>query len=224
MWVSRREQVGTVGGGAFEHLVVREARELISRRPRALLQEVSAHLTHELGMCCGGKMSALLKLYPAPERVYVMGAGHVGTALAKQLTLLERAVTVVDERAEWASPERFSQEVSVRCEDPESWLRASPPQGGGALLIMTHDHELDERLMSLALPLLERGELSYLGMIGSAGKWGRFKRRLKERGFSEALLEHVRCPVGLSIGAESPAEIAVSVCAELIEGWRAAQR
>lgn len=217
MWVSDAEQVGTVGGGAFEQLVVQEARALLSAPAEQLTREVSAHLTHELGMCCGGKMSALLRRYLSPTPLYVFGAGHVAQALTQHLSLLSlHQVHVIDERPEWLSAERFSASISLHLEEPESWLRGAPLPHGSIALIMTHDHQLDERVLSLLLPQLERGALRYLGMIGSAGKWGRFKRRLKARGASDEGLDRVHCPVGLPIYAQSPHEIAISVCAELI--------
>jgi len=217
MWVSASEQVGTVGGGAFERLVVEEARALLSAPAHRLTAEVSAHLTHELGMCCGGKMTALLRRYLSPTPLYIFGAGHVSQALSAHLSLLSSyQVQVIDERPDWANPERFTDSISLCCEDPESWLRAHPLPPASIALIMTHDHQLDERLLSLLLPQLERGALRYLGMIGSHGKWGRFKRRLKERGATPELLDLVHCPVGLPIHAQTPHEIAISVCAELI--------
>ena len=220
MWVSAQEQAGTVGGGAFELLVVERARAMLSESlhassPSPLLCEVSAHLTHELGMCCGGKMTALLRRYDAPLTTYLLGAGHVSQALARQLSLLDRRVVVIDERAEWADPSRFPDQAEVRCEDPEGWLRLEPLVQGASMVILTHDHGLDERLVALALPQRAQGTLSFLGLIGSEGKWGRFKRRLRERGAREEELSLVRCPVGLPIKAQTPAEIALSVAAEL---------
>ena len=224
MWVSEREQVGTIGGGAFEHLAVQEARALLKAPRDRLTAELSAHLTHELGMCCGGKMSAFLRRHLSATPLYLFGAGHVGSALAQHLQLLSMVqLIVVDERPEWGDSARLPEGVEVIQEEPEAWLRLSPLPAGASALVMTHDHQLDERLMSLLLKQLARDELIFLGMIGSAGKWGRFKRRLKERGASEEALERVRCPVGLAIGAQTPHEIAISVCAELIQTLRQPQ-
>lgn len=161
-------------------------------------------------------MTATLLLYSPPPLLVLCGAGHVSAALAAAATAAGFEVRVIDERAEWARAERFPGGVEVRCEPPEEELRASPPPQGSFVVVVTHDHALDERLIALLAPLRLAGQLTYLGLIGSAGKWGRFTRRLGAAGLSQEALSLVRCPVGLPIHAETPEEIAVSVCAELI--------
>lgn len=217
MWVNMTDQIGTVGGGAFEHHVISQARALLTAPYDHVIEEVSIHLTHELGMCCGGKMTALLRRYHAPKPIYLFGAGHVASALATHLSFLEAyQVIVIDERVEWITQERFPQGIELCCEEPEGWLRQSPLPHGAIALIMTHDHQLDEQILSLLIPQIERNELHFVGMIGSAGKWGRFMKRFKERGTSQDVLDRIQCPVGHPIHAQEPHEIAISICAELI--------
>ncbi len=216
MWVTAREQRGTVGGGAFEHLAVQRARELLASPARPPLEHLSAHLTHDLGMCCGGKMTATLLRYSPPPLLVLCGAGHVSAALAAASAAVGFDLLVLDERPEWARAERFPPGAEVRCEPPEEELRAAPPPPGAFVVVVTHDHALDERLVAVLAPRRAAGELRLLGLIGSAGKWGRFTRRLAAAGLPREALALVRCPVGLSIHAETPEEIAVSVCAELI--------
>ena len=156
-------------------------------------------------------MKVMLQDYPAPPQLWIFGAGHVGTALAQIANLAEFKVRVIDDRLDWADPQRFPQEVEVYCEDPEVYLRQSPPSEHTHVVVTTHDHGLDQRLIER----LAQSPLQYLGLIGSRGKWGRFLKRLKHR--SELTeLDRVRCPVGLDIGAQSPGEIAVSIVAELV--------
>ena len=156
-------------------------------------------------------MKVMLQDYPAPPQLWIFGAGHVGSALAQIASLADFKVRVIDDRLEWADPQRFPQEVDVYCEDPELYLRASLPSEHIYVVVTTHDHGLDQRLIER----LTQSPLLYLGLIGSKGKWGRFFKRLKHR-TELTHLERVRCPVGLDIGAQSPGEIAVSIVAELV--------
>ncbi|MBM4291222.1 MAG: xanthine dehydrogenase accessory protein XdhC [Deltaproteobacteria bacterium] len=216
MWVTAGAQRGTVGGGAFEHLAVQRARALLAAPGRAALEHLSAHLTHDLGMCCGGKMTATLLRYSPPPLLVLCGAGHVSAALAAAAAAAGFDLLVLDARPEWARADRFPPGADVRCEPPEDELRASPPPPGAFVVVLTHDHALDERLVALLAPRRAAGALRFLGLIGSAGKWGRFARRLAAAGLPPEALALVRCPVGVAIHAETPEEIAVSVCAELI--------
>ncbi len=204
---------GTVGGGAFELRVIETSRALLAGPGQ--VERLDVHLVRDLGMCCGGRMTVFMeKVEPRPPlRIY--GAGHVGTALAGIAAAAGFAVTVIDARAEWADPARFADDVAVEDAEPEDHLRAHPPAPGEYVVVVTHDHPLDEALVRLMLPAIETAP-RYLGLIGSRGKWARFVKRYRARGFDDAQIGRVRCPVGLDIGASTPAEIAVSIVAELV--------
>jgi xanthine dehydrogenase accessory factor len=201
---------GTVGGGAFEWRVQQDARTLLADPARQTAQ-IEVHLVRDLGMCCGGRMSAFLQKVEAAPRAWIFGAGHVGTALAEMALRVGFEVVVVDPRAEWAGAARFPAGVRVVDAEPEDHLRAEPPHSADFVVITTHDHALDEALVRK----LAAHDLAYLGLVGSRGKWGRFRKRLRERVPAEAL-DRVRCPVGLDIGAATPEEIAVSIVGEMI--------
>lgn len=221
MGVTLEGQAGTVGGGAFEHRVVEAARALLAA-PGQATTLVDVHLVRDLGMCCGGRMTAFLnKTEPAP-RLWIFGAGHVGTSLAPVAALAGFAVTVVDERAEWARADRFPPEVAVLDAEPVDLLKRpgaglDRPGPRDLVVVTTHAHDLDERLIHA----LASAPPAYLGLIGSRNKWAKFRARLTERGVEAAFLDAVRSPVGLDIGALTPAEIAVSIVAELVAFRRA---
>ena len=122
----------------------------------------------------------------------------------------------MDDREEWADAERFPGTVKVLDEHPEECLRTHPPAPEDYVVIVTHEHALDESL----LRIIGERQVQYLGMIGSRGKWARFVNRLNARGVSQASIDRVHCPVGLDIGALTPAEIAVSITAQLINTRR----
>lgn len=206
---------GTIGGGAIEFEVLREARELFASGEAS--RTIKKHLTQDLGMCCGGEMVVHLELLEAPPRLVVFGAGYLARPIAALAAGCGFAVTVVDERPEWATPERFPG-MTVRCEDAEGVARAFAWRAGDHAIVVTHDHALDQRLVQHLLP----HALAFTGMIGSLGKQRKFALRLRARGFDDAAIARLRTPLGVAIGAQTPEEIAVSVVAELIAARRGA--
>lgn len=202
---------GTIGGGALEWAAIERARALLAD-PQRQVERLDVHLVRDLGMCCGGKMEVFMQKHSPAPRLIIFGAGHIGTALAHSAVGLGFEITVVDERPEWADPQRLPASITVVEADPVEHLRAHPPRSDDRILVVTHDHGLDEDLIRHAAP----SEAAWVGLVGSRGKWARFRHRLSARGVEEAALDRVRCPVGLDIGALTPEEIAVSVMAELI--------
>ena len=202
------ETVGTIGGGAIEHEVIEHARRLFEGGGHETL---TRHLTQELGMCCGGEMTVFLEaILPAP-RLHVFGAGYIAKPLAAIAAGCGFEVTVVDARPEWATSERFPTSA-LRVEDPEGVARALATAPEDSVVIVTHDHALDQRIVQALL----RKPLRFLGMIGSIPKQRKFALRLRARGFSDEEIARLHTPVGLAIGAATPEEIAVSVLAQLI--------
>ena len=217
MLISAEVSWGTIGGGAIEYHVETRAKVLLKDLNGRDTLTVHAHVDHDLGMCCGGKMTLLLKRHTPSPRACIFGGGHIGQALAWHLDRIDFDVIVIDERSEWSDSERFAQGVEIRCEEPEEELNLHPPAAEDYVVVTTHDHGLDERLIATLLTL----DLTFLGLIGSEGKWGRFQKRLRARGFEPSTLSRVRCPVGLNIGAHTPEEIAISIVAEFIQIRRA---
>ncbi len=209
--------VGTVGGGHFEHKLIAEARGAIAaRRPRRF----QVHLTRDLGMCCGGAMDAFIEPLLAAPQLVIHGGGHVGQALARLAIDLEFEVTVVDAREDYSDPARFPGGVHCLEGEPERLLPQLPLGPDCYHLIVTHDHQLDQRILAL---LIDQ-DLAWLGLIGSRAKIARFFLRLRAAGVDPALFRRVSGPVGLDLGAETPAEIAVSIAAELVRVRRGSTR
>jgi len=198
--------VGTVGGGAVEQAVLVELRRTLGAGKARV---VAYDLSH-LGMCCGGQMEVFVEPVSGHQRLFIVGAGHVARALAPLAQSVGFALTIVDEREELNNEERFP-----RCKrlvtDPRGAARVLEPTERDWVLIATHDHGLDEA----ALSVFGNAPHRYVGLMGSRRKVIRIFQRLYAR---DALppLERVYAPVGLSIGAVTPAELAVSVVAELI--------
>lgn len=203
------ETIGTIGGGAIEHEALREARVLLASGEVA--RTVKKHLTQELGMCCGGEMVVSLEVLEAMTRLFIYGAGYLARPIAALASGVGFQVTVIDARPEWAQPERFPT-AALRCQDAEEHARSLDSSASDFVIVTTHDHALDQRLVQHLLPKPFR----FVGMVGSLAKQRKFALRLAARGFNPEQISRLRTPLGLAIGAQTPEEIAVSVLAELI--------
>ena len=143
-------------------------------------------------------------------RMVVVGAVHIAQVLAPMASMLDYEVTVVDPRASFASPERFP-EVNVVTEWPDDALTALEPDARTAIVTLTHDPKLDDPALEIALGT----EAFYVGSLGSQRTHAARLARLRTSGFCEAALARIHAPIGLAIRAQSPAEIATAILAEV---------
>jgi xanthine dehydrogenase accessory factor len=202
--------VGTVGGGAIEREVLKMLVVLAERGGGAQVKTFS--LGAELGMCCGGRLTVVMEPLSALVPCLVVGGGHVACALVPLLVSLGFSVTVTDSREEWATDARFPGARVVLGDHDEVGTDVGT---AGVLLVMTHDHSLDQQVIAWGL----EKRFAFVGGVGSRAKATRTRQRLEARGVPAEDIARVRMPLGLDIGARSPAEIAVSIAAELI-AWR----
>jgi xanthine dehydrogenase accessory factor len=209
--------LGTVGGGAIEREVLAALAGAIEAMragadPEGLFATRSFHLGAELGMCCGGGVDVLIEPIAGLVPCLIVGGGHVATAAAPLLARVGFAVTVVDEREAWGEEGRIP---GVRCVvgDFDDVGRELPKSA--VVLVMTHDHALDQRVVEWAL----RQGFAFVGGVGSRAKAKRTRDRLEAKGFSEEDRERVRMPIGVHVGARLPEEIAVAIAAEMV-AWR----
>lgn len=210
--------VGTVGGGAIELAVLqamRDALKISDAPPRVH----TFRLGPSLGMCCGGSADILVEVLRPGFAVLLVGAGHVGLATARLLSDLDFRVLLVDAR-ERATDDLRTEEARSRGvrvlgadhDDPEVLEALSAPAAEAACVVMTHDHQLDQAAIEWALSK----RFAFVGGVGSRAKAERTRQRLEAHGFSLEDRARVRMPVGVSIGARRPAEIAVAIAAELV--------
>jgi len=182
-------------------------RALVSRDPELLIRD----LAHDLGMCCGGRMEIFVEpILPTP-RLWLLGAGHVAKPTATLARSVGFEVHVIDEREELNTRERFP-ECQLVLGDPSEELRKAALGDADWILIMTHDHQLDEAALAAAAGQ----NAKYVGLVGSKRKVFRLVERVRAKRDGDFPLERVFAPVGLDIGAVSPEEIAVSIVAELL--------
>jgi len=151
-----------------------------------------------------------VQVFLPPLRLAVVGAVHIAQALVPMAALAGYAVTVIDPRRAWATDERFPG-VNLVAEWPDDALETFAPDGRTAVVTLTHDPKLDDPALVRAL----RSPAFYVGALGSTRTHAKRLERLRAEGLGEAALTRIHGPAGLAIGARSPAEIAVSVLAEM---------
>jgi len=205
--------VGTVGGGAGEGAVIREARDAMAAgRPRMISFDLHENPRMDLGMVCGGSLDVFIEVIrPAPV-AYLFGAGHVGRLTAQAAKLARIQVEVIDDRPEFANKERFPDARAIHAGETEATLAALKPASHSLIFIATRGHALDARALRWAVDT----PAAYIGMIGSRRKVQFVYGRLKQDGVSDEQFARVHAPVGLDIGAVTPEEIAISVVAEMV--------
>ncbi len=202
------EQIGTIGGGGVEHRAVREALELFADQ-RSEIKRYD--LTPDHGQACGGTMQVFLEYIGSPLRLVIFGAGHVALELVQVLRDAELAVSIVDERAEWNTEDRFpgahrllsiDEGVALAHEEPASTL----------VCVMTYSHEVD---FAICEKLLAKPP-AYLGMIGSKRKRDTVFARLVEAGHAREVVESIHSPIGVGDLGKAPSLVAVSIAAEVL--------
>ena len=218
---------GTVGGGHLEFDAIARARAAL--QGGELEGEVRYPLGPSLGQCCGGvvwlrfeRVAAAqdlqARLPVAPMRpLALFGAGHVGQAIARIARDLPLALHWIDSRADAFPAEPPASHW--RQEAVDAPADAVPDLASGtAVLIMCHSHAEDFDIVSACLKRRrERGDLAFIGLIGSRTKWASFRQRLAARGFTEQDLTQVVCPIGVpGVAGKQPAVIAVAVLAQIL--------
>lgn len=156
-----------------------------------------------------------LNVYNPPLRLIIVGAVHIAQPLARMAAMTGYDVTVIDPRAAFASEERFPG-VTVMTEWPDDAMATLSPDARTAIVTLTHDPKIDDPALEVAL----RSPVFYIGALGSKKTHNARLYRLGKAGFSEADMARICGPVGLAIGAKSPAEIAVAVLAQITERLR----
>jgi xanthine dehydrogenase accessory factor len=222
--------VGTIGGGHLEYEATARARARLQGLPGEADEAMGRFvLGPSLGQCCGGVVHLRFEPVgpddvPALRRrlgsnlqpVALFGGGHVGFALIQVLSRLPFALSWIDSR-DGIFPQAVPDQVVCEHSDPvQRAVTGLAPQSRVVIMSFSHAEDLDIVAECLKRQR-ERGDLPYIGLIGSKTKWATFRHRLEARGFSAEELGHVTCPIGLpGITGKEPEVIAVSVAAQLL--------
>ena len=207
----------TASGGQW--LVYSDAVSPGAALPEDMLAEARAALADDRSATreLDGR-SYFIQVHNPPLRLFIVGAVHITQALARIATLAGYAVTVIDPRRAFAEPERFPG-LEVSNDWPDDVLGAAVPDRRTAIVTLSHDPKIDDPALETVL----KSEVFYIGSLGSNRTHGKRLTRLREKGFSAAETERIHGPIGLDIGAKSPAEIAISIMAEITQARRAPQ-
>ena len=233
--------IGTIGGGHVEFEAIATARQFLASHvasdPDSQQSPFSKRyvLGPSLGQCCGGVMTLSYQKVSSSGNKYagevlksslksasfqpvaLFGGGHVGKALIRVLSTLPMQVTWIDSRDEIFPPELPG---NVTCEHSDPVQAAvNDLAAGSQVLIMSFSHAEDLDIVAACLQRLrEKGDLPFIGLIGSKTKWATFRHRLEDRGFTADELARIICPIGMDgIAGKEPEVIAVSVAAQLLQ-------
>ncbi len=201
--------VGTVGGGAIEKLVIDEGVKLMHTATPKIIK----HTLKDIGMACGGGMSVFLEpINPVPQ-LFIFGAGHIGNVLSQVAKMMDFNVTVVDNRAEFADAEKLPWADGVVADEYSQAIKGLSFTPSTYIVILTHKHAHDFEVLEQCI----KQPHCYVGMIGSKKKVATCMKQLREQGVGDDVIDSIHAPVGIDIAANTPAEIAVSIAAELVQ-------
>jgi len=201
---------GTVGGGSVEFQTIQDALKIISCGEPFTKR---FHLEKDLKMHCGGTMDVYFEPIGCLPKLYIFGGGHIGKALAGYAVGLGFRPFVFDQREgifeSWNLPE-----IETRYGDLLQIIDSLEFDSNTYIVIVTHQHEFDEKVLLACLPR----QFAYLGMIGSKRKVADIRKNaLENHTIADAQLNKVDMPIGIPFAAETPAEIAISIIAKMID-------
>lgn len=203
---------GTVGGGKFESLVIAEALDCLAKKETRLKSwPLREDQPDSFGAICGGEVTVLIEPQTPAHRLLIVGGGHCARAIAKLAAECDFFVTALEDR----------EDIIEKCESAHRRLTDAPPSyialqewdKSDAIVIVSRHYDIDREALAAAL---KKGGAGYIGMIGSRRKVLQVYDQLKAQGFTADQLSGVYAPIGLDIGSDSPAEIAVSIVAEIL--------
>lgn len=206
-------QHGTVGGAGLEMKVKAVCLEALRTGHGGFHHYDLMHYKEgALDSLCGGAVDVAVEVLAPRPHVLLCGGGHVGTEVARLLDPLEYGYSILDDRSEYASVERFPKARGRFVSLPAPFFREADLEGYSHLLILGYSHRIDTEILAEACRRFPR----WIGVIASRAKQREMFRRVKAMGVTDEQLARVESPVGIAIGAESPAEIAVSIVAAII--------
>ena len=204
---------GTLGGAALDAVVKGEAPDAFRRHAvETLYLNRAGARTGRLDAREDDSYQVMLEVHERPATLLIIGAGHVGKALATIGNMCGFSVEIVDDRPEYANAERFPEADRITCGRFDEVLGGYPIDANSYVICVTRGHRHDET----SLRLVAASPAAYVGMIGSKRRVGAVLQHLIDDGLDPEAVERVHTPIGLDIGAETPEEIAVSIMAEII--------
>jgi xanthine dehydrogenase accessory factor len=218
------ELAGSVSGGCVEgEVAVVAGKVLADGAPRLLTYGISDEQAGSVGLPCGGEIDVSVERVPlrelerlveeaAPFKLLVFGAVDIAEALCRDANDLGWDTVVADPRATFATRERIASAGELLVEWPDAALDRVAPDDKTAVVVLTHEERFDVPALAGAL----RSDAFYVGALGSRRTQERRRERLLDEGLSESEIDRLSGPTGLDLGAETPAETAISILAEIL--------
>jgi xanthine dehydrogenase accessory factor len=204
--------VGTIGGGAVEATAIEDAKAALSSgQSRVVQYSIRGKDRHDLGVC-GGEVQVFIEVLRLKPTLLIAGAGHIAQPLAEQGHLMGFQVVVCDDRDDLLSRERFPHADELLAMDFAHFARQVSITSRTYVVIVTRGHQHDTTVLRQAVS----APAAYIGMIGSRNKVRKVFEDLLDDGVPEEKLAQVHAPVGLRTGGQTPAEIALSIMAEIV--------
>ena len=213
--------LGSIGGGCTEASVWEAAMKVIKEEvPQILDFDMTGREDTLEGLICGGTMQVSIEpILPQPT-VYILGAGHIGFAVAKIAKIAGFRVIVVDDRPAYANAERFPDADTIVVEDPGDIISKLNINKVSYLVIACRGHLEDQRALIESL----KTKAFYIGLLGSKKKVKTVFTNILKAGVSEEALKRIHAPIGVPIATDTPEEIAVSIMAEIIDVRRQSKK
>jgi xanthine dehydrogenase accessory factor len=204
---------GTVGGGKVEAKAIIVAQELLTQKKSQIIKH-SWNLQRDVGMSCGGEVEFIFESYhPHHWKIAVFGAGHIAQELIPLLLKMNCEVSCFDTRLEWLS--KFTPHKNLKIfHSPEYTSHIGEIDPDAFCVVMTQGHTTD---LPVLKTILNSFSPPYIGVIGSEVKSIKIRNELKTFGIPADRIEKLKCPMGLAIGGNDPAEIAISISAQLLQ-------
>ncbi|MFC1707862.1 XdhC family protein, partial [Planctomycetota bacterium] len=213
---------GTVGGGDVERRATLVAQDMLARKvpvrtERFVLHQDDVRQGQPTSMICGGTSTIYFELVGTTERALLFGGGHLAQSLAPMLSDLGFSVTVLDNRREYATEDKYPGRATIRIGQYAKLATEAEIDASTYCFIFTHGHKHDYAVIKALLLGGGAGGFpgKYVGMIGSRQKVLQTLDQLEQEGVRKDLLDRVYAPIGLDLGGSSPFEIALSICAEV---------
>jgi len=220
----------TIGGCVDVRAIELSGEVLASGTPQRVEMALGDEDAQALGMTCGGVIEllverlerdssaaqAVIDQMATTETLVIVGASEIGVALARIAKTIDVGVVIVDGREHLATPDRFPDADEIKIGIPSEIVSEIGFTPNVALVLVSHEYKYDLPILRAALP----SGVGYVGMLGGRKRRDAVKELLRADGVPEAALDRLHTPIGVDIDAETPAEIAVSIAAELIAEWR----
>ncbi|RBW67452.1 XdhC family protein [Bacillus taeanensis] len=204
---------GTVGGGLAEYYVIEESVKAIRNGQSKIVEyKLNKHAKDGISMNCGGTIRVFIEVYTNRPELVLVGAGHLGYAMAKLADFLDYPYCIVDDRVDYCTRERFPNAANLFVnENIGKALHEANLNENSYVPIFTKDCD------DIALKTALQYPCAYIGMVASKRKIINIFEKLKREGITQEQLDQVHSPIGLEIGSETSEEIAISIIGEIIK-------